>query len=565
MKKRLSKEFTIDLNSLETKHDLVVLLNKIHETLNSEVEVTKERKEYFSEAYINYCLINLKRPIENSIENVESVDQKKLYESFEVIKKSGGTRIINAPIDSRFKELLRCLDYFVRSVYVPHKSATGFIDQKSIVENAKVHLNKNYVYNVDIKDFFHSFDLNRVKLSLFNKPFIFKDSREPVAYIIASLVTCNIAGKRVLPQGSPVSPALTNHICYRLDHRLSGLAKRFGADYSRYADDITFSSNRNIYRDDFISELKRIINNESLVINEKKTRLHKKDERQEVTGLTVNDRLNVSRKYIKDLRMYLYYANKYGVEKAQQIYYKDFQLLKQENRSWVKPPKISLILKGKLNFLSMVKGKDDPVFLKLQSKYNSAFPTSTSRIQQVIKIWNNQGINEARDFYYTLKNGTKFLESLEEDIDSKIYNEFNFSEFNLISSKRGLLSLYNLSKKDFLITHNWQYKDSSSALIDYEKELNRIVYNFARTTVGLEILTESNDANLPFDGGFYASIDRNNFNNDEYAQLEKFLKEKIEENSKYLFSLFLNSSFFGGEELKKVIIDYKKFMKKTKK
>ena len=202
----------------------------------------------------------------------------------------------------------------------------------------------------------------------------------------------------------------------------------------------------------------------------------------------------------------------------------------------------------------MVKGKDDPVFLKLQSKYNSAFPTSVSRIQQVIKIWNNQGIN-----------GIKFLESLEEDIDSKIYNEFNFSEFNLISSKRGLLSFYNLSKKDFLITHNWQYKDSTSALIDYEKELNRIVYNFARTPVGLEILTESNNANLPFDGGFYASIDRNNFNNDEYAQLEKFLKEKIEENSKYLFSLFLNSSFFGGEELKKVIIDYKKFMKKTKK
>src|SRR5690606_27764009 len=119
--------------------------------------------------------------------------------------------------------------------------------------------------------------------------------------------------KTVLPQGSPTSPILTNMLCRKLDRRLTGLAKRYNLTYTRYADDITFSSSHNIYNDEvFDKELKRIIEeDQNLVINPKKTRLQKAGYRQEATGLIVNDKVNVRKRYVKQIRMWLYYWEKY--------------------------------------------------------------------------------------------------------------------------------------------------------------------------------------------------------------------------------------------------------------
>ncbi|MCS6834005.1 MAG: reverse transcriptase domain-containing protein, partial [Flammeovirgaceae bacterium] len=138
-----------------------------------------------------------------------------------------------------------------------------------------------------MKDFFHTFDRNRVKMAFMYEPFNLKGDREPLAFLLASLCThpLEIEGeiKTVLPQGSPTSPTLTNILCRKLDRRLTGLANRFGATYTRYADDITFSSSHNIYKDEeFEKELKRIIEEDrKLVINEEKTRLQKATYRQE--------------------------------------------------------------------------------------------------------------------------------------------------------------------------------------------------------------------------------------------------------------------------------------------
>jgi retron-type reverse transcriptase len=126
------------------------------------------------------------------------------------------------------------------------------------------------------------------------------------------------ASRNVLPQGAPTSPVITNIVCQRLDYLLSGVAKRFGLKYSRYADDITFSSMHNVYqpKSEFLKELHRIIAEQNFHIKESKTRLQKEGYRKEVTGLLVNEKVNVQQRYIKQMRMWLYYWEKYGYERA---------------------------------------------------------------------------------------------------------------------------------------------------------------------------------------------------------------------------------------------------------
>ena len=110
------------------------------------------------------------------------------YNSFEISKKSGGKRIINAPVKG-LKHLLKPLNLILQCVYEPHYRATGFVLGKSIADNAKLHVGKHYVYNIDLKDFFHSFDRNQVKLGFMKAPFNFKGELEPVAFLLASLCT----------------------------------------------------------------------------------------------------------------------------------------------------------------------------------------------------------------------------------------------------------------------------------------------------------------------------------------------------------------------------------------
>ncbi|MEZ4966020.1 MAG: reverse transcriptase domain-containing protein [Saprospiraceae bacterium] len=131
---------------------------------------------------------------------------------------------------------------------------------RSIKDNAKRHTGKQYVYNIDLKDFSRASELHRVKAVLKQPPFNLSAEREPLAFIIANLCCevmeverINETGEpikkrlAVLPQGAPTSPSITNFIARKMDRRLTGAAKRFGATYTRYADDITFSSNHNLY------------------------------------------------------------------------------------------------------------------------------------------------------------------------------------------------------------------------------------------------------------------------------------------------------------------------------
>lgn len=302
------------------------------------------------------------------------------YRQFEIPKKSGGKRQISAPGSQSYKHMLRYVSLILQSIYEPSVHTMGFVPGKSIVDNAKAHMGMNYVFNIDLKDFFPSINFFRIAARLRVRPFNF--TRE-VANHIAGLCTMRIEAEDstqeekkylyVLPQGSPASPVITNLMCEKLDFLLSGLAKRFGLIYTRYADDITFSSLHNVYQDgsDFRKELERIITGQGFTMNPKKTRLNVVGFRQEVTGLTVSkDKVNVSRQYIKDLRGLLYIWEKYGYAEAERRLAERSEAPKRIWDRRKKGTSLACVVEGKIAFLKMVKGESDTTYAKLQARYN---------------------------------------------------------------------------------------------------------------------------------------------------------------------------------------------------
>lgn len=204
--------------------------------------------------------------------------------------------------------------------------------------------------------------------------------------------------KGVLPQGAPTSPVLTNVVCQRLDYLLTGVAKRFGLKYSRYADDITFSSLHNVYQKNskFIIELERIIENQGFIINKSKTRLQKTGYKQEVTGLTVNKKVNVNKRYVKQIRMWLYYWEKYGYDKAEKIFRRDY--LKDKGHIKNIKNKFENVIDGKLEYMKMVKGDSDGTYRKLKERLDK-LNSYHNPINKILNTWEDYGINSAIKIY----------------------------------------------------------------------------------------------------------------------------------------------------------------------
>ena len=338
-------------SQMETTHDLLVLLNKI------KMDKLGDKGHPFTMPQLNY-FINPKR-------------NKASYKTFFIPKKSGGKREISAPV-RMLKSFQTYVNRLLQAFYDAPDCVTGFVPGKSVVDNAGHHLGMRFVFNTDLKDFFPSITQARVWGALKAKPFSFP---APIASAIAGLCCIEIPGgddgkpKHVLPQGSPCSPILTNIICQNLDRRLNGVAKRFQLNYSRYADDITFSSDHYVYQEDgeFMTEFRRIVSGQQFTINEKKTRLQMRGERQEVTGLVISDRANVSREYVRDLDNLLYIWEKHGHNAA----FAKFIARNVPKRSLreSKPDMISVIL-GRLMYLRMVKGEGSPVWRRLQKRFN---------------------------------------------------------------------------------------------------------------------------------------------------------------------------------------------------
>lgn len=228
------------------------------------------------------------------------------YNTLEIPKKNGDTRTICVPnknLKKVQKKLYNKLSTYYDEIKTQNnftsKISHGFEKNRSIVTNAEVHKNKRYIVNLDLLVFFPSINFGRVR-SYFIKNNYF-EINDDIATILAQL-TCY---KGTLPQGASTSPLIANMICNIMDIRILKIAKKYRLDYTRYADDLTFSTNNKYFLNDydkFLEDIKNIIHRSGFELNSKKTRLLFSNSRQEVTGLVVNKKISVPKEYYKNTR-----------------------------------------------------------------------------------------------------------------------------------------------------------------------------------------------------------------------------------------------------------------------
>lgn len=244
--------------------------------------------------------------------------RNELYHSFLIPKKNGKMRQIEAP-SQRLLKYQQWIKRKILDVIPCSESAKGFKKNTSILDNAMPHVGKKTVINLDIKDFFPS-----VKYTQIFRVFHYYGYNRQVSHLLTKMCTNS---KNVLPQGAPTSPGIANIVMLKLDKRMTCLAEANRCDYTRYADDITLSGDERIVK--LVPLLKQIINEESFTVNEEKVRVQYASQRQEVTGLTVNKKVSVSKRTIKEIEYAIYYCSKYGVEehmkriKCDKAFYKE--------------------------------------------------------------------------------------------------------------------------------------------------------------------------------------------------------------------------------------------------
>jgi RNA-directed DNA polymerase len=238
------------------------------------------------------------------------------YTSFEVPKRTGGNRQIKAPqpmlalLQRRLANLLYdCLDELKKETPARRSLAHGFERKRNIITNASLHKRRRYVLNLDLEDFFPSINFGRVR------GFFLKDKHFAVQPRVATIIAQIACHENELPQGSPCSPVISNLVGHLLDARLARLAKTCKCTYSRYVDDITFSTSRKDFPSELAApvtgsqcewqlgaELRDKIERSGFRINGKKTRMQFRGSRQVTTGLIVNEKVNIRAEYWRTAR-----------------------------------------------------------------------------------------------------------------------------------------------------------------------------------------------------------------------------------------------------------------------
>ncbi|QJB31071.1 RNA-directed DNA polymerase [Chitinophaga oryzae] len=271
------------------------------------------------------------------------------YQRFEIPKKSGGTRVISAPMPQ-----LKAAQHWILEniLYKINNSAAahGFVPGKSIVTNAVPHVGQDIVINIDLRDFFPSVPYKRVK-GLFCK----LGYAEQVATILGLLCTepevdeilldnrkyYVAKTERHLPQGAPTSPALTNLICFKLDRRFEGLAAKYGYAYTRYADDMTFSAKGDAAdkAGQVLWAVKQVVKEEGFTIHPDKLKVMRRGDKREVTGIVVNEKISLDRETLRKFRALLHQISKTGLA----------------GKRWGKGRNIISSMEGFANYVYMVK------------------------------------------------------------------------------------------------------------------------------------------------------------------------------------------------------------------
>ena len=263
------------------------------------------------------------------------------------------------------------------------------------MSNAKKHTAQKFVLNLDLLDFFPSINFGRVRGMFMATPY---NLNEKVSTVLAQICCFN----NELPQGAPTSPIVSNMICAKMDSQLRILAQLSRCNYTRYADDITFSTSSPKFpaqlatiitgeKGNYLQlsdQLKTIIEDNGFKINNDKVRLQTKTHRQEVTGLVTNQFPNVRRHYIRQVRAMLHAWEKYGLEKAEQEHFNEYRRQSRNpHKDETKYRRLSFrdILLGKIGFIGSIRGKDDFLFIKLLDKLISLSPDLIGQKERIAK------------------------------------------------------------------------------------------------------------------------------------------------------------------------------------
>jgi len=259
------------------------------------------------------------------------------YKHFEIPKRTGGKRSISAPYPDLMnlqKRLSKLLQDCICEINVARKIESalshGFRRKYSIITNAAIHRNKRYVFNIDLENFFGTINFGRVRgFFITNRNF----ELNPAVATVLAQIACH---ENALPQGSPCSPVISNLIGHLLDIRLAALSNQVGCSYSRYADDLTFSTNKRNFPTKVAKlageethqwqagkNLERIIEKAGFTINNAKTRMQYMNSRQDVTGLVVNSKVNTRAEYRRTARAMVHRLLNTGSFQRKQISHDD--------------------------------------------------------------------------------------------------------------------------------------------------------------------------------------------------------------------------------------------------
>jgi retron-type reverse transcriptase len=284
------------------------------------------------------------------------------YVYFEVPKRSGGKRMLASPHEKLAAAQRWVLDHVLEKLPL-EDAAHGFVRARSTVSNALPHVGRDVVVNLDLSDFFPTITFARVR-GLFQR----MGYSPAAATVLALLVTecerreVTYAGQRywvavrerALPQGACTSPAISNLVARKLDRRLRGVAAKMGWNYTRYADDLTFSAPDG-HRGEIgllMARVRHVVTEEGFALNPKKGRVQRKGRRQTVTGIVVNTQPGVPREEVRRLRAILHAAKTTGLE--------------AQNREGL--PNFEAHVRGKLAYLHMVDpAKAAPLLFDLQA------------------------------------------------------------------------------------------------------------------------------------------------------------------------------------------------------
>jgi S1-C subfamily serine protease len=322
-----------------------------------------------------------------------------MYTQFKILKRSGAGRTITAP-DRRLKIIQKKITPLLDKLYRVRNPVHGFVSSRSVKTNAEAHGRRKFVVNIDLREFFPSITEKRVRGLL---------ESLGVNHRVSEIIARICCFENHLPQGAPSSPVISNMICFRLDTDLLQVAKDSRAIYTRYADDITFSSYQHPaplfdgvipavgrFSPDLLSPaLQAAITRNGFEIHPEKAHYADRNSRRIVTGVKINAGLNVDRRYVRQIRAMLHSIEKDGLTNAQARY------TNSDGKGGLEGH-----LRGKISYISHLKGPSDPVVRSLAQRYNKKFPAKPIKLTPTVEEQRDRAVWVVE---HPDRNGTAFF------------------------------------------------------------------------------------------------------------------------------------------------------------